>query len=349
MVRAEAKKIAHYTRLGLILRYGFVIMNCQNQNNKKSGYNMQFIVLDLEWNQALSGKPYKRDDLTLAGEIIQIGAAKLDDSMQVIDSLRICVAPKYYKKMHWSVKKLTGISTQSLLDGESFPDAFRRLSEFCGEDYAFLTWGPDDLPMLRSNLRLHKIQYVEPIPWYDLQKIYAQVVHGERRQYSLADALAHFAITETHPAHDALNDALNTAMLCPHLQLNESVENYDTLFAVYDNQQDGTGEVIHYSTYDAMVQDNKIPSFVCPECEKKLTFGKWVRRSPRKRLSMAECSCGCDYILKLRWMEDEDTGVHAVRSLVPATESLIAAYNRAVKNRRRSRKNSAKTKNTTAQ
>ena len=60
---------------------------------------MQFIVLDLEWNQALSGKPYKRDDLTLAGEIIQIGAVKLDDSMRVVDSLRIYVAPKYYKKM----------------------------------------------------------------------------------------------------------------------------------------------------------------------------------------------------------------------------------------------------------
>ena len=70
---------------------------------------MQFIVLDLEWNQALSGKPYKRDDLTLAGEIIQIGAVKLDDSMHIVDSLRICVAPKYYKKMHWSVKKLTGL------------------------------------------------------------------------------------------------------------------------------------------------------------------------------------------------------------------------------------------------
>lgn len=309
---------------------------------------MQYIVLDLEWNQALSGKPYKRDDLTLAGEIIQIGAVKLDEALCVVDSLRIRVAPKYYKKMHWSVKKLTGISTQSLSDGLSFPDAFEQLGAFCGENYAFLTWGPDDLPMLRSNLRLHKIQYVEPIPWYDLQKIYAKVVHGEKRQYSLADALAHFAITETYPAHDALNDALNTAMLCPHLRLEESVENYDNLFAVYDTVEADAGEVLHYETYDALVQDNKIPDFICPQCEKSLVFGKWVRRSPRKRLSMAKCSCGCEYILKLRWMEDESAGVHAIRSLVPATETQIAAYNRAVKNRRRSRKNSAKIKNTTA-
>ena len=308
---------------------------------------MQYIVLDLEWNQALSGKPFQRDDLTLAGEIIQIGAVRLGEDLSVVDTLRLHVAPKYYKKMHWSVKKLTGISTQSLADGLSFPDAFEQLSAFCGEDYAFLTWGPDDLPMLRSNLRLHRIQYTEPIPWYDLQKIYAMVVHGEKRQYSLADALAHFAITDTYPAHDALNDALNTAKLCPHLDLESSIANYDNLFVTYDTPNTDSGEVIHYDTYDAMVQDNKIPAHVCPLCEKPLSFGKWVRRSPRKRLSFAKCTCGGEFLLKIRWMEDESTGVHAIRSLTPATEAQIAAYNRAVKNRRRSRKNGAKTRNTT--
>lgn len=313
----------------------------------KSGYDMQYIVLDLEWNQALSGKPYKRDDLTLAGEIIQIGAVKLGEDLSITDSLRIVVAPKYYKKMHWSVKKLTGISTQNLADGLSFPDAFKQLSAFCGDDYAFLTWGPDDLPMLRTNLRLHRIQYVEPIPWYDLQKIYAKVVYDEKRQYSLADALEHFSISETYPAHDALNDALNTAMLCPHLQLDESVANYDSLFSAFETSDADTGEVIHYDTYDAMVQDNKFPDYPCPQCEKPLAFGKWVRRSPRKRLSIAKCNCGCEFLLKLRWMEDESTGIHVVRSLHPANETQIAAYNRAVKNRRRNRK-SNKTRSTTA-
>lgn len=308
---------------------------------------MQYIVLDLEWNQALSGKPYRRDDLTLAGEIIQIGAVLLGEDLSVVDTLRLYVTPKYYKKMHWSVKKLTGISTQSLADGLSFPDAFEQLSAFCGEDYAFLTWGPDDLPMLRSNLRLHRIQYTEPIPWYDLQKIYAMVVHGEKRQYSLADALANFAITDTYPAHDALNDALNTAKLCPHLDMESSIANYDNLFVTYDTPDTDSGEVIRYDTYDEMVQDNKIPTQICPLCEKPLSFGKWVRRSPRKRLSFAKCACGGEFLLKIRWMEDESTGVHAIRSLTPATETQIAAYNRAVKNRRRSRKNGTKSRNTT--
>lgn len=308
---------------------------------------MQYIVLDLEWNQALSGKPYRRDDLTLAGEIIQIGAVLLGEDLSVTDTLRLRVAPKYYKKMHWSVKKLTGISTQSLAEGLSFPDAFEQLSAFCGEDYAFLTWGPDDLPMLRSNLSLHRIQYTEPIPWFDLQKIYATIVHGEKRQYSLSDALAHFSITDTFPPHDALNDALNTAKLCPHLSLESSIENYDNLFVTYELPQTDGGEILHYDTYDAMVQDNKIPACTCPQCEKPLTFGKWVRRSPRRRLSLAKCSCGGQYLLKIRWMEDETTGVHAIRSLLPATEAQIAAYTRALKNRHRSRKSGAKSRNTT--
>ena len=308
---------------------------------------MQYIVLDLEWNQALSGKPYRRDDLTLAGEIIQIGAVLLGEDLSVTDTLRLRVAPKYYKKMHWSVKKLTGISTQSLSEGLSFPDAFEQLSAFCGEDYAFLTWGPDDLPMLRSNLSLHRIQYTEPIPWFDLQKIYAKIVHGEKRQYSLSDALAHFSITDTFPPHDALNDALNTAKLCPHLSLESSIANYDNLFVTYELPQTDGGEVLHYDTYDALVQDNKIPACTCPQCAKPLTFGKWVRRSPRRRLSLAKCSCGGQYLLKIRWMEDETTGVHAIRSLLPATEAQIAAYTRALKNRHRSRKSGAKSRNAT--
>ena len=257
------------------------------------------------------------------------------------------MAPKYYKKMHWSVKKLTGISTQSLSEGLSFPDAFEQLSAFCGEDYAFLTWGPDDLPMLRSNLSLHRIQYTEPIPWFDLQKIYAKIVHGEKRQYSRSDARAHFSITDTCPPHDALNDALNTAKLCPHLSLESSIENYDNLFVTYELPQTDGGEVLHYDAYDALVQDNKIPACTCPQCEKPLTFGKWVRRSPRRRLSLAKCSCGGQYLLKIRWMEDETTGVHAIRSLLPATEAQIAAYTRALKNRHRSRKSGAKSRNTT--
>ena len=42
---------------------------------------MSYIVLDLEWNQAMSSNAsvFNRLPIHLSGEIIQIGAVKLDD------------------------------------------------------------------------------------------------------------------------------------------------------------------------------------------------------------------------------------------------------------------------------
>ena len=44
------------------------------------GYIMNYIVMDLEWNQSPDGKIGSYDDVPF--EIIQIGAVKLDDKLQ---------------------------------------------------------------------------------------------------------------------------------------------------------------------------------------------------------------------------------------------------------------------------
>ena len=53
---------------------------------------MNYIVLDLEWNQSAKGKKY-----TLPGmpfEIIQMGAVKLDNKFDVIDEFDRLVCPR---------------------------------------------------------------------------------------------------------------------------------------------------------------------------------------------------------------------------------------------------------------
>ena len=56
---------------------------------------MNYIILDLEWNQAI-----KKMKLYLEGEIIQIGAVKLNEFFEKIETFKIGIAPKYYKKLH---------------------------------------------------------------------------------------------------------------------------------------------------------------------------------------------------------------------------------------------------------
>ena len=138
---------------------------------------MRYIVMDLEWNQFMSPKEAVRKPLLLHGEIIQIGAVKLDESFGIVDRIRIMVRPRYYLRMHWKVSKLTGISTRELRQGMPFPEAAARFREWCGPEFTFLTWGTNDTEILLENLELHGLDrswvpqtYKRPMPDFGQQK-----------------------------------------------------------------------------------------------------------------------------------------------------------------------------------
>lgn len=56
---------------------------------------MQYIILDLEWNQPLSyqSRTYREVGDRLIFEMIQIGAVKVNEDMQVVDSISIPIQP----------------------------------------------------------------------------------------------------------------------------------------------------------------------------------------------------------------------------------------------------------------
>ena len=59
---------------------------------------MEFIVYDLEWNQPERPDKMIKDPIVLRGEIIQIGAVKLDKDLTRLDTFKILVHPVYYRK-----------------------------------------------------------------------------------------------------------------------------------------------------------------------------------------------------------------------------------------------------------
>ena len=181
---------------------------------------MFYITLDLEWNQAYAQKALavqRQLSCRLRGEVIQIGAVKLNEKMQLCGSYQIIIKPKYFKKLHRQVRELTGITQEQLELGTSMPEAEASFRKWCGGDFAFLTWGPDDIPMLKENLNAHGI----PSSWldrtYDLQIIFNKQTDGLNKQRSLEYAMEHFEIPQRLPAHDALNDAYFTALVAAKL------------------------------------------------------------------------------------------------------------------------------------
>ena len=64
--------------------------------------SMYYITLDLEWNQAYAQKALavqRQLSCRLRGEVIQIGAVKLDANMQPCGSYQIIVKPKYFESL----------------------------------------------------------------------------------------------------------------------------------------------------------------------------------------------------------------------------------------------------------
>lgn len=189
---------------------------------------MQYIVLDMEWNQPLNSKRRIKKPVVLYGEIIQIGAIKLDENFQVVDAFKITVAPRYYTKMNRFVSRLTSITADTLQYGLPFPTAFEHFSAWCGQDFSFLTWGSDDIDMLRDNMLLYGLS-AEWIPRsYNLQAIFDDQITREKRQLSLSYAMEKVGETPLE-AHDALNDARNTARLCLHMDMERGLAEYGAL------------------------------------------------------------------------------------------------------------------------
>ena len=118
---------------------------------------MNYIVLDMEWNQPWPGSPSAKKVLPVAirGEIIQIGAVRVTEEQSVEDEFQVLIKPKYYRHLNRRVSKLTGIK-EARLKEEGIPmrDAMEQFRTWCGEDVVFLTWGFDDIGILRENLQL---------------------------------------------------------------------------------------------------------------------------------------------------------------------------------------------------
>ena len=101
---------------------------------------MDYIVLDMEWNQPWPGSPSAKKVLPvqIRGEIIQIGAVRVTEEQTVADEFQVLIRPKYYRRLNRRISKLTGIKEAQLMEeGVAFPEAMERFQAWCGEDITF--------------------------------------------------------------------------------------------------------------------------------------------------------------------------------------------------------------------
>lgn len=176
--------------------------------------------MDMEWNRAKSKNKMITSPIKLSGEIIQIGAVKLDDNLQIVDTFNEIIKPVFYKTMNKEVEKVTFITDRDIESGKSFQSAVHSFKDWCGTNDIILTWGHHDIKTLVDNLTIHGLE-TDWIPEnYDAQWMFDDQITMEGRRYSLDYARYIFNVKGRN-AHNALNDAANTAEVIQHLNVAE--------------------------------------------------------------------------------------------------------------------------------
>ena len=288
---------------------------------------MNYIVLDLEWNQPNSPRVMVKSPVSLKGEIIQIGAVKLDENLEIIDTFKIMVKPKYYRTMHKKVSRLTSITDDDLQYGFPFKQALSYFNSWCTEDCIFLTWSGDDVRMLRSNLLMHKVKYYSIPKSYDVQKLFSIQIAKNQRQYSLVQALE-IVQEPACSAHDALHDAINTTRVLRHLTPDNGQVYGEPRISDQMQTDDGMQEVceISFDTRGEAFAALEKHAWICPDCGDRITFGPWVRQNYDKKIAITTCCCGQDYFARIRIRRNDDR-YRCNRIVYPLTDDLHSFYN----------------------
>ncbi len=171
---------------------------------------MNYIIMDLEWNNA-----YMKSTQKFVNEIIEIGAVKLNEELEIVDTYSELIKPVVSKKLRTRIKDLTHITNEEVLGGKPLQDAISQLEQWVGEDAIVMTWGDTDVRTMLTNfkcfLKKDKIDFIKK--YADLQRYCQCFINMENiQQAGLSYAAECLEIdAEKYPHHRALDDSLLSA------------------------------------------------------------------------------------------------------------------------------------------
>ena len=291
---------------------------------------MQYIVIDLEWNGSYSKKAHG-----YFNEIIEVGAVKVNERMQIVDTFRAAIKPVVSKKLSTIVTDLTNITAEELEDGTTFMGMMRQLARWMGnEPSAVLTWSTTDLLVLMENCRFFTGRQEIPFlqNYMDFQ-VYAQQQMGvdTSQQLGLARAGEMLGIPEDNMSlHRALDDSKLTAAIL------QKVYDADSFVSAIMPVDEEFYKRITFKTTiikdldDPLVKRSEL-TFDCPHCGKNMKRkGSWRFRN---RAFCAEFSCRCTELrytgrvqFKLKYegveVRKKLTEIHPAESPVEQAEAI---------------------------
>lgn len=285
---------------------------------------MNYIVMDLEWNQSSDGS--EEVCKVLPFEIIEIGAIKLNSERKMIGEFSELIKPQVYHEMHHITGKLIHLEMDELEKGQPFVDIEEKFRQWCGEDYLFCTWGPLDLVELQRNIRYYGLEPLGdgPIAYLDVQKLFSIAYEDRKLRRTLEYAIDFLHIEKDIPFHRAFSDAYYTAKVLARME--ESVL-ANVSFDVFHLPRTREDEIhIVFDTYAKYIsrsfadkteamQDKTVIATKCYLCHRNLRKKiRWFSPNGKHYYSVSCCDKHGLMKAKIRIRKTEDDRVYVVKT-----------------------------------
>lgn len=254
---------------------------------------MNYVILDLEWDSTFFVKQKR-----FINQILQIGAVKLDQNFQIIDTFEITIKSAISKRVTGRFARLTGITSDVMRTGVPFAQAVEKYNAWVGDDAVTMTWSNSDLYTILENEEnlLDGVKFkIEK--YMDLQKFIQGEMklkgYEDKNQVSLALAAEFLDVkTDDIDFHTAKDDSLVAAYL---LKKCYNAERFVPL--IKDTANPEFFKKLRFKSYaisnlkDENV-DKKYLEFSCPKCKQKAKkVTKW-KYSNRWFSANFICDCG---------------------------------------------------------
>lgn len=161
---------------------------------------MSYIIIDLE---ATDSSPR---------EVIEIGAVKLDENLNITDTFQSFIKPKINSILSDFIKKLTKIDQQDVDSAESFSRVYDKFLSWAGEKPSILTWGKMDKKFILSSISIHNADASILKCFKNIQRKVSLILNHSGN-IGLKMAMQLSGLTQEGESHRALNDAIDTSKL----------------------------------------------------------------------------------------------------------------------------------------
>lgn len=289
---------------------------------------MEYIVLDLEWNSA-----YFKKQGRFINEIIQIGAVKLNNNFEIVDTFEVTVKSSISKKLSNRVINLTGISNEEMSNGISFSEAVRQYNSWAATDTITMTWSTSDLYAIADNKRafLEDNENINIFKYLDLQSYIQNELklkgHIIPNQISLANAASLLEIsTDGLDLHTALDDSALAALM---LKATYDENRFNSL--IKDTSNPEFYKRLFFKPYfisnlkDSRVNHNHL-AFTCTQCKNNLVRqNKWKYKNNwfRAELYCENCSIKYRGMVSFRQTYDKVVTKKRILPLVKHDEETL--------------------------